>query len=429
MLAHVVRAAKPLPGQIGIVVGRLAGRVREKFPGNIRFFLQKKRLGSGHAVKSASNWFRRQGGDVVILCGDAPLIQTSTLRRLMALHRREGNSATLLSAHVPDSAGYGRVARDAAGRPAAIVEEKEATPEQRRIDEINSGVYCFKNGDLRRALSRMRPDNRKGEYYLTDVVALLARENKRIGALRLSGEEEVLGVNRRNELAAADRILRRRVLERLMASGVTVTDPETTYVDSRVRVGRDTVIYPQTFLKGNSRIGRGCRIGPFVYAENCRIMDGAELRAVFAYDSVVGPRAKVGPFTHLRPGTWIGVGARVGNFVETKNSRIGPDSKVSHLSYVGDAALGKAVNIGAGVITCNYDGFRKHRTTIGDGAFVGSNVNLVAPLRVGRGAVVGAGSTIVRNVPAESLALERASQIIKRGWAGRKRRASKRGKR
>ncbi|HRY29472.1 MAG TPA: bifunctional UDP-N-acetylglucosamine diphosphorylase/glucosamine-1-phosphate N-acetyltransferase GlmU [Elusimicrobiota bacterium] len=422
LLEHVFRAAAPLRGPVGVVVGHGAERVRERYAGRCLFFLQKRRLGSGDAVKSAAAWLKRRGGDVVVLCGDAPLIRPGTLKRLTAVHRREKNAVTLLTARVSDPFGYGRIVRDAVGRPRAIVEHRDATPEQRRIDEINSGMYCFRAKDLRAALKRLRPDNEKKEYYLTDAVAFLADRGRPVGALCLDSEEEVLGVNRRSELAAADKILRRRTLEKLMAAGVTVVDPDSTYVDAGVRVGRDTVLYPQTFLKGRTAVGRGGRIGPFSFLQDCRVGDDAELRAVFAYGSVVGPGARVGPFTHLRPGTRIGAGARVGNFVETKNSRVGPKSKVSHLSYVGDAVLGADVNVGAGAITCNYDGFRKHRTHIGSGAFVGSNANLVAPVRVGRGAIVGAGSTIVRDVPADALALERATEIVKKGWARRKRR-------
>lgn len=422
LLAHVVRAARAVGGEIGVVAGRGADEVRAALPPDVRVFIQKKRLGSGHAVMAAAAWLRRRKGPVAVLCGDAPLVRGETARRLCATHLREGNAVTILTARVPDPTGYGRIVRGADGRPRAIVEEREASAEERAVDEINSGAYCFSAPDLLRALAALRPDNSKGEYYLTDAVASLARAGKRAGALCVPEAEEVLGVNNRKELAAADRLLRRRILDRLMDRGVTVTDPDTTYVGPEVRAGQDAVIAPFTFLLGRTVLGEGARVGPFSHLENCRVGAGAEVKASFAEDAVIEAGAKVGPYARLRPGTRIGAGARVGNFVEVKNSRLGPGAKANHLAYVGDASVGGAANIGAGAITCNYDGFQKHRTVIGAGAFIGSNANLVAPLRVGRGAVVGAGSTVARDVPADALALERAPHVLKRGWAAARRR-------
>jgi len=426
LLGYVLRAVAPLKGDVGLVVGRGADLVRRRYPKGFRFFLQKERRGSGHAVKTATRWLKT-GGDVLVLCGDAPLIRPETVRNLLGIHRREKNAATLLTARVANPAGYGRIVRDAGGRPNAIVEERDATPDVRRIDEINSGAYCFAAKDLVKALGRLRPDNAKGEYYITDVIGMFVEAGKNVGALCLPSEEEVLGVNRRSELSYAAGILRRRKLEELMDAGVSVVDPAATYVDADVTVGPDTVLFPQTFLKAGTRVGRGARVGPFSSLENTTVGDGSELTAVFAKDAVVGADVKVGPFTHLRPGTRIAKGARLGNFVEIKKASVGPGAKVNHLSYIGDATLGPDVNVGAGTITCNYDGFEKNHTWIGAGAFVGSNVNLVAPVKIGAGAVLGAGSTITRDVPAGALGVERAPQTVKKGWAAayRRRRAKK----
>ncbi len=421
LLGHVVRAASVLRGPVGFVVGRGAEKVRERFPGKFQFFLQTKRLGSGHAVMSATSWLKRQGGDVVILCGDAPLIRPETLKALVSTHRKNGNAVTLLTARVANPFGYGRIVRDESGTPCAIVEEKDALPEQRGIDEINSGSYCFHITDLLRVLKKIRPNNAKGEYYITDAVTLLVQEGKSVGAVMAESADEVLGVNRRGELAEADRILRRRILGKLMDDGVTIVDPDSTYVDAGVKVGRDSVIFPQTFLKGDTRLGERVKVGPFSYLEDCTVKDGAELKAVFAAKAEIGSDVHAGPFTHFRPGSVLGAGSKAGNFVEIKKSRIGPGAKVNHLSYVGDATVGENANIGAGVITCNYDGFQKSATVIGAGAFIGSNANLVAPVKVGAGAVVGAGSTITKDVPSDALALERARQFVKAGWARQRR--------
>jgi bifunctional UDP-N-acetylglucosamine pyrophosphorylase / glucosamine-1-phosphate N-acetyltransferase len=425
LLGHVLRAARPLGGKVGVVVGNGAELVRERFK-DCSFFFQKKRLGSGHAVMAAGSWLKG-GGDVVVLCGDAPLVRPETLKELLRTHRAEKNAATLLTARVEKPAGYGRIVRDSGGKPWGIVEERDAAEEVRAIDEINSGTYVFQCGDLLRALRKVRPDNSKGEYYVTDVIALLVKESRPVGALCVEGGEEALGVNHRGELAQADKILRRRTLERLMAEGVSVTDPDTTYVGPDVKAGRDSVIRPFTFLLGKTVLGEGAKVGPYAHVEDCRIGAGADVRASFALGSTVGEGARVGPYAHLRPGTRIGAQARVGNFVELKKADLGRGAKANHLSYVGDASVGADANIGAGVITCNYDGFQKHRTAIGAGAFIGSNANLVAPVRVGAGAIVGAGSTIVKDVPAEALGIARSLQTVKKGWAKRKRTELRRG--
>ncbi len=427
LVEHVLDAAAPLGGAVGVVLGRGAETVKERLAGRpgLSFFVQKERRGSGDAVRPAARWLAKRGGDVVVLCGDAPLVSTETLRSLVRLHRREKNAATLLTAEVPDPSGYGRIRRDQ-GRPVAIVEHKDATPAERSVREINSGTYCFRAKDLLAGLRRLRPNNAKGEYYITDVIGFLVGGGQPVGALCLPHGDEVLGVNNRRELAEAGQRLNRRVLERLMDGGVTIVDPASTYVDATVRVGADTVIEPQTFLSGATRIGRNCRIGPLTRLKDCVVADGVQLDASVGEKARIEAGARVGPWARLRPGTTVGRDAHVGNFVELKKVRLGSGAKVNHLSYLGDAVVGARVNVGAGVITCNYDGYQKHTTAIGAGAFIGSNVNLVAPVRVGAGAVVGAGSTLTRDVPADSLALERAAAVVKRGWA-KKRRAEKTG--
>lgn len=406
LVEHVLAAASVLKGAVGVVLGSGADTVKERLNGRgLKFFLQKQRRGSGDAVKPAVSWLRSRGGHTVVLCGDAPLLKPATIQALAALHQREKNAATLLTARVPNPFGYGRIVRTTSDKVQAIVEERDADAAQRSIDEINSGTYCFRTADLLSALAKIRPDNAKGEYYITDVIGLLVKQGLPVGALCVEGEEECLGVNNRAQLAAADKTLRRRQVERLMAEGVTVVDPDSTYVDAGVTVGPDTVLWPQTYLLGETRIGAGCRVGPMTVVEDAFVADGAQ----------------VGPFARLRGGARVGRNARVGNFVEVKKSVLADGVKAGHLAYLGDATIGADVNIGAGVITCNYDGVDKHPTVIGAGAFIGSNANLVAPVTIGRGAVIGAGSTITKNVPADALALERAPQILKSGWAAERR--------
>lgn len=428
LVDHVLDAVTPLGGAVGVVVGRAADVVKDYLSPRkgLSVFIQKERRGSGDAVRPAARWLAGRGGDVLVVCGDAPLIRTESLRRLVRLHRQEKNAATLLSAHVPHPAGYGRIRRKDE-RPVAIVEERDATPEEREIQEINSGTYCFRVKDLLEGLRHLRPNNAKGEYYITDVVGFLVKRRRSVGASCLPDGAEVLGVNNRRELAEAGRRLNQRVLDELMECGVTIVDPATTYVDATVRVGRDTVLEPQTYLEGATRIGRHCRIGPMTRLKDCLVADHVRLEASWGDGARVESGARVGPWSRLRPGAVVGTDAHVGNFVELKKARLGTGAKVNHLSYLGDAVVGAQVNVGAGVITCNYDGYKKHVTTIGPGAFIGSNVNLVAPVRVGQGAVVGAGSTITRDVPADALALERSPAVMKCGWA-KNRRTEKIGK-
>jgi bifunctional UDP-N-acetylglucosamine pyrophosphorylase/glucosamine-1-phosphate N-acetyltransferase len=420
LIEHVFGALAPLKARsVGVVVGHEAAQVTQFLSSlNLRasFFRQKRLLGSGDAVRQAASWLKKQKGDVLVLCGDSPLLRPETLKALVGTHRASSRAATVLTSELPDAGHYGRIVRRADDSVERIVEAKDASPEVLQIREFNSGVYCFDAQALVLALPRLKADNAKGEYYLTDVIQILRESGSSVGAHLCPDAEEALGVNRRRDLAEAESILRRRIVEYWMDEGVTFIDPSQTYVSAQARIGSDTVIYPGTHLAGRVRVGEGCRIGPFAYLEDSVLGDDVEFIASFAKGAKVKSGVRVGPFSRLREGAVIEEGAHIGNFSEIKKSRVGKGSKVNHLSYIGDTLLGEGVNVGAGTITCNYDGVRKNRTVIGKGSFIGSNVNLVAPVTVGKDVVVGAGSTITRSVPDGALVIERASQVIKKGW-------------
>jgi bifunctional UDP-N-acetylglucosamine pyrophosphorylase/glucosamine-1-phosphate N-acetyltransferase len=379
----------------------------------IEFVSQTKLLGSGHAVLQVKKDLRDYRGDVLVVYGDLPLLTGRTLMRLMQTHSKQDNSLTILGATLENPSGYGRIIENSNGKGIRIVEERDATPKERRINRVNAGVYCFKAEDLFKAIDKIRLDNRKREYYLTDAVEILGEMGKRVGIVITKDSSEVEGVNNRKQLANVQKYINMKNLERLMLTGVTIADPPSTFIDSTVRIGRDTIIYPGSTILGKTRIGENCRLGPYAFIQDCRIEKGVEIRASFIYGAKIAERAKVGPFSHIRPGTVVGEDARVGNFCEVKKSRIGRGTKVSHLSYIGDSFLGKDVNIGAGTITCNFDGVRKNITRVGDGTFVGSDTKFIAPVKIGKGAVIGAGSTITEDVPAGKLAIARARQVIK----------------
>ncbi len=332
----------------------------------------------------------------------------------MELHIRRRNQATLLTTCLKDPAGYGRILRNEKGEIKGIVEEREATSTQKKIKEVNGGVYCFQAPELFHALYRISRSPVKGEYYLTDVIALLRKRRKELGVLQIPDSEEIIGVNTRRDMVRVRDLIRYRILDKLMLSGITVVDPSSTTVEPGVSIGRDTVLYPQTLITGETRIGQGCHIGPFTLIQKCQVGNRVKIRASFLYESRIRHDAEIGPFTHLRPGSSIDERVRVGNFCEVKNSRIGRATKMSHLSYLGDAIVGEKVNIGAGVITCNYDGVKKYRTTIGNQAFIGSDVQFIAPVRIGKKAYIAAGSTITENVPSGKLAIARSRQVIKK---------------
>ena len=422
MAAHVVAAAAAAgAGRTIAVVGFGAEEVRRELGDGLEYVIQSEQLGTGHAVLQAADKLAGYGGTVMVLCGDTPLLQAETLSALWRSHRHSGRSATVLTARMPDPSGYGRILRDTSGNVVRIVEQKDAKPAELAVDEINTGIYCFESEALFRALTGVGRSNAQGEYYLTDVIGAFVESGLAVGAVVADDHAETIGINSRDQMAAAENLLRRRTLARLMDGGVNVMDPASTFVDADVVIGSDTVIYPFTWIEGRTVIGSGCEIGPNTRLSNCRIGDRATLFFSYAHDCAVGDGATVGPYAHLRPGTDLAAGVKVGNFVEVKNSRVGKDSKIPHLSYVGDTDMGRRVNIGSGTITVNYDGKNKFRTVIGDEAFIGCNTNLVAPVSVGDGAYVAAGSTITKEVPAGSLGVARAPQKVIAGWVGRRR--------
>ena len=428
LLWYVLAAAAGLGAErTGVVVGRAADEVRAAVAafgvGRVDFAVQQELRGTGDAVAAALPLLPGDG-EVLVLYGDTPLLTAATLRRLLAAHRSSGAGATLLTVRLDDPTGLGRVLRGPDGAVTGVVEERDATPDQRALTEANAGFYVFERRALDQ-LARLQPDNRQGEYYLPGLIPLLLADGGRV-ATSGAPSDEVLGVNDRAQLAEATAVLRRRTLQRLLAAGVTVVDPATTYVDTDVEVGQDTVLEPLTFLESGTRIGAGCTIGPNARLIACTVEDEATVTQAVAVRAHVGARAMVGPFAYLRPGAELGPGSKVGTYVEVKASSIGRGSKVPHLTYVGDAEIGEDVNVGAGTVFVNYDGHAKHRTVVGDGAFIGSDTMLVAPLTIGGGAQTAAGSTITKDVPPGALAIERAVQRIIEGWAARRRRRADR---
>jgi bifunctional UDP-N-acetylglucosamine pyrophosphorylase/glucosamine-1-phosphate N-acetyltransferase len=419
LIAYPLRIARTVADRVVMVIGPDAGRVADFAGPDVSTVEQRERLGTGHAVQQARAACRE--GTILVLPGDAPLLSVESIERLVQHHLASGAAATLLTAILDNPHGYGRVLRQR-GKVARIVEERDATDDQKKITEVNAGVYCFDARRLWPALEQVKPENDQGEYYLTDVIAIMARSGGRVEALVTPDPAEALGVNDRKQLAHVAALQRRRILDRLMESGVTITDPASTYVDEGVTIGPDTIVGPQVVIEGDTAIGGDCRIGSGCHIRSSRVGERVLLKPYCVItDSTIEDDAELGPFCHLRPKAHIGAGAHIGNFVEVKKSRIGRGSKANHLAYLGDATIGDKVNIGAGTITCNYDGVHKHETKIGAGAFVGTNVSLVAPLTIGEGAHIGAGSVITADVPPGALALERNAQVVKEGWAARRR--------
>ncbi len=409
-----------------VVVGRDGDAVRATLgeASGVRFVEQKEQRGTGHALLMARGAVPESATEILLLYADVPLLAAATAARLLARHRAARAAATVLTFLPGDPAGYGRIVRRGGGRGrvVGIVEERDATAAQRRVRECNSGVYCFEPRLLWRALERLSPENDQGELYLTDVIGLLARERRRVGAVRVDDPLEVVGVNDRRQLAQLEAVARARILERLMREGVTVLDPASTYVEVDARVGRDTVLYPGVLLAGRTVIGEGCVVGTGCQLTDMELADRVVLRPYCVMErSRIEADATVGPFARLRPGSVIGAGAEIGNFIEIKKSMIGRRVKAHHVGYIGDATVGEGANIGAGTVTCNYDGVRKSETHIGARAFVGTNSSLVAPLRIGDDAYLGAGSVITKDVPPGALAVGRAHQVTKEGWAARRR--------
>ena len=424
LVEHVVRACQPLkPAQLLVVVGYQAEDVSAVVTGlGAQTVLQQPQRGTGHAMQIARRAIRRSAKLALVVPGDTPLLRTGTLAALLDAHRRGEAAATIVTAELDDPTDYGRVLRDSEGRVQAIVEEKAATPEQRAIREVNSSIYCFTLSKLWPCLNALRPENAHRELYLTDVIGLLRQRNERVLAHVAPDPQEILGCNTRAALADVDRIFRARKAYDLMDSGVTIYLPETVVIDPEVTAGPDTLVEPGVQLLGKTRIGARCKIQTGSVLRDTRVDDDAVIGPHSILDSSrVGLKAEVGPFSRLRPGADIRARARVGNFVEVKNAVLHEGAKALHLTYLGDASIGSKANIGAGTITCNYDGVAKHHTKIGNGVFIGSDTALVAPVRIGHGAYVAAGSTITENVPSDALALARGRQVNKPGWAAARR--------
>jgi bifunctional UDP-N-acetylglucosamine pyrophosphorylase / glucosamine-1-phosphate N-acetyltransferase len=433
LLLHVISAAETLAParEIFCIIGHEADLVRAAVQSTgVQFVLQEEQRGTGHAMQVFQAALELSGAaiprNLLVLSGDVPLIRPETLAALSQFHLAQRAAMTILTAVPPDPTGYGRVLRVAPGSPevAAIVEQKSLTPEQLHFPEINSGIYCFDTEALFGKLNQLSTNNAHGEYYLTDIAALLVADGKRVVATQAASADEILGANTIAEMMHLDAAMRVATARRLMAQGVTIFRPETCVIDAEVEVGPDTVLEPFTQILGTTRIGSDCRIRSYSVIQNSTLADGVTIRNGCILDGAeVSSGAVIGPYSHLRPESRIGEGAHVGNFCETKKTTLGRNSKANHLTYLGDAVIGEGVNVGAGVITCNYDGVHKHVTHIGDGSFIGSDSTLVAPLTVGEGAYVAAGSCITHSVPGGALALARTHQINKEGWTESRRKA------
>lgn len=423
ILSYVLHAAKNVGNDICTVVGHGAEEVMAAFEGSTSFVMQREQKGTGHAVREGLSAFEgRENGTVLVLCGDTPLLRGETLMRLCDYHEAQEAAVTVMTATVEDPFGYGRILRDEQGDLCRIVEQRDASESERHVKEINSGVYCFDLNFLRNAVFQLQTDNDQGELYLTDTIAIARKENRRAVGFCIDDVEEVRGINDRIQLAAATDILRRRKLNELMTEGVTIVDPDSTVIDPMAEIGMDTVIEPFTLIKGHTVIGKNCTIGPDAELNTAVVGDDVHFWRSVAVEAAIGNGGNIGPFAYLRPQTELKDGVKVGDFVEVKNSTIGQGSKLPHLTYIGDSDVGSGCNIACGTITCNYDGFEKTRTVIGNDVFVGCNVNLVSPVHVEDGAYIAAGSTITKDIPKDALAVAREKQSNKEGWAERFRR-------
>lgn len=416
MLGHVLAALDDSGVRRKItVLGHGSDLIAAWLPQEVEIVYQREQLGTGHAVLQAQELLNDVNGTVMVICGDTPLLKGSTLKVLLDRHLATKAQATVLTAKLNQPEGYGRVIREA-GQIKGIIEEKDATIAQKAVTEINTGTYCFSAQFLKEFLPKLTKENAQGEYYLTDLIKLADLANLKTEAFILEDIQESLGINNRIQLAEAEKILLKRVLEKLMLAGVTIMDPETTYIEASVEIGADTIIYPGTIIEGNTTIGEDCLLGPGVRINTCYIGANCHIQQAVLLESKVQDNCNIGPFAYLRPGTVLEDNVKIGDFVEIKKSVIGKGSKVPHLSYIGDAFVGEKVNIGCGTITCNYDGKDKHISRIEDGAFVGSNTNLIAPVTLGKNTVVGAGSTITKDVPENALAISREKQKNILNW-------------
>jgi len=417
MINWVVDLGKKF-GEVGVVVGHKAEIVQSYLPEDVKTYLQQPQLGTGHAVMCAKE-FISSTEDVLILYGDVPLLKAETIERLQHVHVESKADVTVLTFIANDPTGYGRIVRK--GGKVKIVEHKDATEEERKINEVNSGIYIFSGKFLLENIMKLTNNNAQGEYYLTDLVEMAGK----VETLLLDDSIQVSGVNDRTQLAQLEFVARERILREMMLSGVTIVDPSSIFIGPDVVVGMDTIINPFTIIEGKTTIGEDCEIGPYTRIVDSKIGNEVKILRSEVERTTIYDKVSVGPFARLREGTVLKEKVKIGNFVETKKSVIGKNSKAQHLTYLGDATVGEDVNIGAGTITCNYDGYKKYPTYIGDGAFIGSNSSLVAPVKIGRGAITGAGSVITEDVPDDALALGRARQVVKENWAKNKREALK----
>ena len=399
------------------VVGHGAERVKEVLGNRTKFVLQAEQLGTAHAVKVAKDELKNKEGTTIVMYGDTPLIRSETINSMLDHHENTNAKATVLTAIADDPFAYGRIIRDVNGKLVKIVEEKDATEQEKKIKEINSGIYCFDNKLLFEMLEKVKNDNNQGEYYLPDVLALIREQKEIIETYLCDDFDETFGVNDRVALAYAENVMRNRINTKHMLAGVTLVDPTNTYIAPNAIIGRDTTIYPNVTIKSNTIIGEDCQIKPNSYLENAQIGNGVKVLSSTISDSKIGDYTSVGPYSHIRNNCELGQHVRVGNFVELKNTTYGDGSKTAHLSYLGDTEVGSNTNIGCGTITVNYDGKNKYRTKIGSDAFIGCNSNLIAPLEIGDGAVVAAGTTVTENAPSDALVIARVKQENKEGYA------------
>jgi bifunctional UDP-N-acetylglucosamine pyrophosphorylase / glucosamine-1-phosphate N-acetyltransferase len=420
MVAHVIDNIKKLEAKrIVTIVGHGAEQVEQTLGAKSEYVLQEEQLGTAHAVGQAESALGNLEGTTIVVCGDTPLIRSETMEALIAHHNESGAKATILTAHADDPTGYGRIVRGEDGQVLRNVEHKDATDEELVVTEINTGTYCFDNKSLFETLKKVTNDNAQGEYYLPDVIGILQAEGARVSAHVTNDFSETLGVNDRVVLSQAERVMRNRLAEMHMRNGVTIINPENTYISADAEIGRDTILQPGTMIEGNTKIGEGCTIGPNSQIVNSVIGNKTTVHSSVIVESNIGSNTAVGPFAHVRPESNLGNHVRIGNFVEVKKSTLGDGSKSAHLSYIGDAIVGSDVNFGCGTIVVNYDGKKKHTTIVEDNAFIGCNSNLVSPVTVGKGAYVAAGSTITKDVPEDSLAIARARQDNKEGYVSK----------
>lgn len=418
MVGHVLDAVQQVQCERSVViVGHGAEAVQAYLGDRAEYALQSEQLGTGHAIQQAESLLGTEQGTTIIICGDTPLVTPETLENIIANHESQGAAVTILTASMTDPTGYGRIIRGADGSVQKIVEQKEGTPEELAVQEINTGTYCFDNSKLFQALSQITNDNAQQEYYLTDCIKILREQGEMVAAYETFDLAESIGVNDRLALSEAEGFMRARLAKKHMLNGVTIIDPSATYIGADVAIGSDTVLYPGTILNGHTVIGEDCIIGPNTEIADSTIGNGSTVRQSILSEAEVGAEGNIGPFAYLRPGTKLSDQVKVGDFVELKNVTVGQGSKIPHLSYVGDAVVGSGVNIGCGAITANYDGLNKAITEIGDNVFIGSNSNLIAPVRVGDGAYVVAGSTITQDVEANDMAIARQRQENKSGYA------------